>query len=99
MADQVRSMIHGDFGLSAGPTDGTNNYAIMRAANDYIYQATPAGLTVYGFVEPLRYLSRTASQLRDGSWFQGDPAEKGVGVSVTLSFGDARKIASLWVQN
>lgn len=98
MAEQIRAMIHGDFGNSAGTTDGADNYAILRAANDYIVQASVVNSTVYGFVEPLRYLSKSQTVFRDGGWFQGDPAEKDVGISVTMNFGEARKVALLWEQ-
>lgn len=96
MADEIRALIHGDFGNSSGAGDAVNNYAILRAANDYIVQASPLGSTVYGFVEPLRYLSRTMTQFRNGDWFQGDPMEKNVGLSLTLNFGETRKIALAW---
>ncbi len=98
MADQVRTLVHGDFGISSGPQDGANNYAILRAANDYIFQQSAPGSTVYGFVEPLRYLSKSPTQFRDGSWFQGDSADKDAGLSVSMTFGYARKIALLWEQ-
>ncbi len=97
-ADEVRALIHGDFSNSDGTTDAANNYAIMDAANNYIVQASATGSVVYGFVEPLRYLSKAPTQKRNGDWFQGDPAEKDVGLSVSLTFGSARKIATLWQQ-
>jgi hypothetical protein len=99
-ADQIASLVHGDFGNTTGSTDTNNNYAIMNAANDYIAGVLPAALvnTSYGFTEPLRFLSATRTEEKNGDWFGGDPAERDVGRAITLYFGKARRVANLLLQ-
>lgn len=64
------------------------NYSAMAEWNTNI---AGEGVTVAGFVEPLRFESCTAPQRRGPSWFHGKGARDS-GFSLTLSFGGARRI-------
>jgi hypothetical protein len=99
MADQVSARVHAD--LQGAGRSAATNYGTLDAANDYILEAAKganANVTVYGFCEPLRFLSQTRTEEKNGDWFWGDPAEKGVGRALTISFGEARRVQSVFLQ-
>jgi hypothetical protein len=99
VADQVASIIHGDL-KGTGGADVADNYAIMTGANGLMTGVLPVGTTFYGYCEPLRLLSIMRTEERGPEWFSGDPKEGGAaGRSVTVNFGKARRIQSLFLQS
>lgn len=65
------------------------DYALMNAANALI-SASIAGVTK--FVQPLFFRFGERPRYRDGTWFGADPPDADAGVSITLTFGDARRV-------
>lgn len=70
-----------------------NAYWILNKANEYIRSVSGSD-TVYGFTEPLRFLSATRAEEKHGDWFHGDPSHRGVGRAITLYFGRALRLQS-----
>lgn len=89
LADAVASAVHGD-------KDG---YWIMNQANNYLKTANATGGTIYGFTEPLRYLSMTRVEDKTGAWFHGDRAHEMSGLAITIYFGRALRLQSITYQS
>lgn len=62
------------------------------SANDNLKAWAPDGATVYGFIEPMRFLSIEAPKLVGGEWFSADPEAEDVGIKSTLQFGKCRRV-------
>ena len=60
-----------------------------NSANDNL--AAWATGTVYGFCEPMRFLSMEAPRLVGGEWFGADPDAEEVGVKAEMRFGRCRR--------
>lgn len=65
-----------------------SNYVLMNAANALIVG------TVTTFVEPLRFRHGEKPTYRDGTWFGAEP-EQDAGLSITVVFGDARRVQKI----
>lgn len=65
------------------------SYDVLNAANTLIEG------TVTKFVEPLRFRFGERPTYRDGIWFGGDDPDQGAGLSITLTFGDARRVQKI----
>ena len=81
--DRLRGLIHMNWGavVLVGQTP--------PSANDNL--AAWATGTVYGFCEPMRFLSMGAPKLVGGEWFGADPEAEDVGVTVAMQFGKCRR--------
>lgn len=75
--DQLRRLLH-------------MNWQLLASANDNLAAWTTG--TVYGFVEPARYLGAADPRLVGGEWFAADPDAEDVGVVSELSFSGARRL-------
>lgn len=83
--DRLRALLHMNWGFVV-LTGRTPN-----SANDNL--AAWATGTVYGFVEPMRFLSpMEAPVLVGGEWFSAEPDAEDVGIKSTLSFGGCRRM-------
>lgn len=83
-ADRLRRLLHMNWNIVV-VTNRTPN-----SANDNL-AAWSTG-TVYGFCEPMRFLSMEAPKLVGGEWFSAEPDAEEVGMKATLSFGRARRL-------
>jgi hypothetical protein len=81
--DQIRAMLHMNWGFVV-LTNQTPN-----SANDNLV-AWGSG-TVYGFCEPMRFLSMEAPKLVGGEWFGAEPDATDVGIKSALTFGKCRR--------
>ncbi len=82
--DRLRRLLHMNWAIVV-LTGQTPN-----SANDNL--AAWSSGTVYGFVEPMRFLSVEAPKLVGGEWFSSEPDAEEVGIKATLSFGGCRRM-------
>lgn len=82
--DQLRAFLHMNWGrvVLTGQTP--------NSANDNL-AAWSTG-TVYGFCEPIRFLSVEAPKMVGGEWFGAEPDAEDVGIKATLMFGRCRRL-------
>lgn len=72
------------------------NYSVMNAANNLIEEgAQSEDQVMYGFSEPARYQGKTLPIRRTGEWFLGDSQAPDCGISITLAFGEARRLSTI----
>ena len=81
--DRLRRLLHMNWGIVV-LTGQTPN-----SANDNL-AAWNSG-TIYGFNEPMRFLSMEAPKLVGGEWFGAAPDAKDVGMASALRFGRCRR--------
>ncbi len=72
------------------------SYAIMNAANTYIKTAAEALASppaqVYGFCEPLQFLSaELPPEIVGAEWFKAAPEAQMIGIKSAVKFGKARR--------
>ena len=82
-ADRLRRFLHMNWTITV-LTGQTPN-----SANDNL--AAWATGTVYGFVEPMRFIGMETPKLVGGEWFGGEPDDTDTGMKATLSFGRCRR--------
>lgn len=81
--DRLRAFLHMNWGRVVLTSQTPNS------ANDNL--AAWATGTVYGFVEPMRFLSMAAPVLVGGEWFSAEPDAEDVGIKSELRFGGCRR--------
>ena len=82
-ADRLRRLLHMNWNVVV-VTGRTPN-----SANDNL--AAWATGTVYGFCEPMRFLSMESPKLVGGEWFSAEPDAEDIGMKATLTFGRCRR--------
>lgn len=81
--ERLRALLHMNWGFVV-LTGQTPN-----SANDNL--AAWCTGTVYGFCEPMRFLSMESAKMVGGEWFSAEPDAEDVGVKATLKFGKCRR--------
>lgn len=61
------------------------------SANDNLAEWVGTG-TVYGFCEPMRFITMEFSKVVGGEWFSAEPDAEDVGVKSTMRFGKCRRL-------
>lgn len=82
--DQLRALIHMNWNMVV--TVGQ----VPNSANDNLKQWATG--IVYGFCEPMRFVSMEAPRLVGGEWFGAEPDAEDVGIKAALTFGRCRRI-------
>ena len=82
-ADRLRRLLHMNWNVVV-VTGRTPN-----SANDNL--AAWATGTIYGFCEPMRFLSMESPKLVGGEWFSAEPGAEDIGMKATLTFGRCRR--------
>lgn len=82
--DRLRALIHMNWNMvvvqaSQQPPSANDNLAAWSTG------------TVYGFCEPMRFLSMESPKLVGGEWFAADPEAEDVGMKAELRFGKCRR--------
>lgn len=86
--DRLRRLLHMNWSIVVQTSQTPNS------ANDNIaaWATDPTdGSGVYGFCEPMRFLSMEAPKLVGGEWFGAEPDAEDVGVKAALTFGRCRR--------
>ena len=82
--DQLRALLHMNWGFVVLTSQTPNS------ANDNLALWVGSG-TVYGFCEPMRFMSAESAKLVGGEWFAADPESEDIGIRSTLKFGKCRR--------
>ena len=82
--DRLRALLHMNWGVVVL----TNQTPF--SANDNLSAWSP-GSSVYGFCEPMRFLSVEQAKLVGGEWFASEPDAEDIGMKTTLRFGKCRR--------
>lgn len=82
--DRLRALLHMNWRVAVLTGQNPNS------ANDNL-SAWSTGV-VYGFCEPMRFLSMEAPRLVGGEWFGAEPDATDIGIKSTLQFGRCRRM-------
>lgn len=82
--DRLRALLHMNWGMVV-----VQQNRQPPSANDNL-AAWSTGV-VYGFCEPMRFISMEAPKLVGGEWFGADPEADEVGIKAEMQFGNCRR--------
>lgn len=90
-ADRLKTLIHMNWQMTVQyGNSATTGYA---SANDNLLSWVDSSeqAEVYGFCEPMRFLSMEFPKVVGGEWFTSDPESEDVGVKSSIQFGKCRR--------
>ena len=89
-AEQLRALLHMNWDMTV-KTGQLATLGYLSANDNLVAWSTTASGNVYGFCEPMRFLSMEAAKLVGGEWFSAEPDAEDVGVKSTMKFGRCRR--------
>lgn len=84
-ADQLRALIHMNWSMVVLQNQ------TPASANDNLSNWLPTGTTVYGFLEPQRFINMEFPKVMGGQWFSAEPEAEDAGVKSTLVFARCKR--------